>query len=68
LDAVDEGIREVVGKDAEAVAGEAVAGVKRLLTLRADRSIGWEDDKRWDEMMELAASVLPASGSSSGET
>lgn len=55
LDAVDKGIEELkvdkVGRDKESL--------RRVLTLREDRTIGWDDDHRWDAMMHLAAGVLP---------
>jgi len=38
---------------------DSTTDVKRILTLRTDQSIGWEDDHRWDSLMHLAEEVLP---------
>ena len=33
--------------------------MKQVLTLKEDQTIAWEKDQKWDEMMKLAAAVLP---------
>jgi len=63
LDAVDEGIRGIL-RQGEEKGGEGSRegwekNVRRVLTLKEDRSIGLEDDAWWDGLMELAGKVLP---------
>jgi len=55
LNTIDKEIKNL--KDKEVYQSED--SIKRILTLREDRSIGWEDDLRWDTMMNLAANVFP---------
>jgi len=45
----------------EAEKGIAGKGVMKVLTLREDRTIGWEDDRKWDEAMYFAQ-ILPKQG------
>jgi hypothetical protein len=55
LNSIDREIDEV--KRNEGV--KTVAEMKRILTLRENQSIGWEDDHRWDRILRLAGAVLP---------
>ncbi|KAL5521522.1 hypothetical protein ACEPAF_2270 [Sanghuangporus sanghuang] len=38
-------------------AGKTSKGVKQILTLREDKTIGWDEDRRYDELMKLTASL-----------
>lgn len=56
LDEIDKAVADAISKSDEEVKG---GDLKRILTLRVDRTIGWDMDERWESMMELAGNVLP---------
>jgi hypothetical protein len=55
LDAVDKQVKSIKEKERD----RDSVDFRRILTLREDQSIGWEDDHRWDSLMFLASEVLP---------
>ncbi|KAL5476704.1 hypothetical protein ACEPAI_2890 [Sanghuangporus weigelae] len=38
-------------------AGKTLKSVKQILTLREDKTIGWDEDRRYDELMKLTTSL-----------
>ncbi|EPQ55190.1 carboxylesterase [Gloeophyllum trabeum ATCC 11539] len=52
LDRIDKEIKEIEGKSAGALAD---GDLKTVLALREDKTIGWIEDKRWDELMKIAS-------------
>ncbi|KAH8115897.1 carboxylesterase [Phellopilus nigrolimitatus] len=52
----------VVNEELRAVeeAGKALKDVKQVLTLREDRTIGWDEDRRFDEVMRLIKALPEA--------
>ena len=55
LDKVDDEIKSLRNKEVS----QDEESMRRILTLRVNRSIGWEDDHRWNSMMRLAENILP---------
>ena len=39
-------------------AGESTKDVKQVLTLREDRSVGWGEDTRYDDLLRLAGALV----------
>jgi hypothetical protein len=51
LDAVDDHVKKIEENKTK-------IDPRQMLTLKADRTIGWTDDHRWDEVMRLRV-VIP---------
>lgn len=56
LDAIDKEV-EILERE-----GKATRPLNQALTLREDQTIAWQDDKRWDQLMNIAK-VLNGEGS-----
>ena len=41
-------------------------GVRDIMTLKDDKSIGWTKDKKWDELMRLGKVLATTSGTQPG--
>lgn len=53
LDAIDAEVKSLkLGVNIEA------KNMKKVYALKTDKTVGWKDDDRWDELMQIA-SVLP---------
>lgn len=57
LDAIDEEVEKMKSKGSE-YNFEENGGVKEVLALKKDMTIGWAVDERWEEIMKLTK-VLP---------
>lgn len=56
LDAIDKEV-EILERE-----GKATRPLNQALTLREDQTIAWQDDQRWDQLMNIAK-VLNGEGS-----
>ena len=53
LDSIDAEVKSL-----QAGLNVTAKNMKKVYALKADKTVGWKDDERWDELMHLA-SVLP---------
>jgi hypothetical protein len=56
LDAIDKEF-EILERE-----GKPTQPLNQALTLKEDQTIAWEEDKKWEQLMEIAK-VLPGEGS-----